>query len=409
MAQVIENKLLKQAELFERDPLQDVIRQEIRRVIERVLGEEIKAAVGAGSYERTEGRVGYRHGTRQRNLSTSAGAVQVEVPRGRLFKADGSTEEFESEVLRRYKRRTKQVDDAILAIYLSGCNTRRVKMALRPLLRGVPLSKSTISRLVAGLKEEFEAWRGRRLDEEKIVYVYADAIHIKVRMAGRVSKVPVLGTVGVRETGEKVLLSLDLMGSESTETWRSALQGLVDRGLRRPLLVIADGGDGLLNAIEMVWPGVDVQRCTVHKLRNILAHAPEHAHADLEVDYNRIVYARSSAAARAAKEFFMRKWGKRCPGAAKSLEEAGDWLFTFFKYPQAQWKSLRTTNVIERVNGEFRRRVKTQASLPTEDAVLLVLFGLVASGQIRMRRINGWQEMHRVVLTPKMDAASGAS
>jgi len=395
MAKVITRKDFKQAELFDRDPLDQVIRQEIRKAIEKTLKEELDAALGASRYEHSEERLGYRHGPKSRELSTSSGVTELDVPRARLFKKDGSTEEFQSQVLRRYKRRMKKVDDAILAIYLSGCNTRRVKQALRPLLRGVPLSKSAVSRLVAGLKEQFEAWRTRTLGDEKIVYLYADAIHVKVRVAGRVCSIPVLASVGVRETGEKVLLSLEVRGSESTEAWRGILQDLSDRAMSRPELVIADGGAGLLAAIQTVWSGMPIQRCTVHKLRNLLSYAPLHAQEELKEDYNKIVYAKTLEAALVAKESFLRKWNKRCPGAAKSLLEAGEHLFTFFKFPESQWKSLRTTNSIERVNEEFRRRVKTQASLPGEEAVTTVMYGLVASGQIKMRKIDGWEELRR--------------
>jgi len=158
--------------------------------------------------------------------------------------------------------------------------------------------------------------------------------------------------------------------------------------------VISDGNPGLAAALERVWPGVPRQRCTVHKLRNLEAKAPQHAHAELREDYHRIVYAQDRAAATRAHQAFLGKWRKRSPAVATSLEEAGEELLTFYAFPPSQWLSLRTTNAIERLQLEFRRRVKTQGALPGETAALRLLFGLLASGQIRLRRIKGFREIN---------------
>ncbi len=158
-----------------------------------------------------------------------------------------------------------------------------------------------------------------------------------------------------------------------------------------------DGHAGLRRAVELVWPRAAVQRCCVHKLRNLERKAPKHALAEIRDDFRRIVYAASADAARAAFVAFERTWAKRCPGVVTSLREGGEELLTFFCFPKAQWKTLRTTNVIERLHEEFRRRVKTQGSLPTEDAALVLLFSLVVSGQIKLRRIDGWRKIAAVL------------
>ena len=212
-------------------------------------------------------------------------------------------------------------------------------------------------------------------------------------MDGRVVSVPVLGVVGVLPDGHKHLLALELCGGESFPAWRGCLDDLVARGLRAPLLAIIDGNAGLRRAVGLVWPRAAVQRCCVHKLRNLERRAPKHALADIRDDFHCIVYAASADAARAAYLAFERTWAKRCPGVTTSLLEGGEELLTFFRFPKAQWKTLRSTNVIERLHGEFRRRVKTQGSLPTEDAAVVLLFSLVASGQIKLRRIDGWQKI----------------
>jgi putative transposase len=300
-------------------------------------------------------------------------------------------------MLPRYARRAKSVNAALIGMYLGGVNTRRVKAVLRPLLRGTPLSKSAVSRLVQRLKEAFETWRQRPLDGRRFVVMYMDAIYLKARFAGKVSSVPVLAVVGVTAKGEKVLVSLEAKGAESQEAWRSLMEGLVERGLKvSPKLVIIDGNAGLRAAVAMTWPKADVQRCTVHKLRNLLSHAPEHAHEAIREGFHRIVYATSLGEAKAAYEQMLKLWRKQGEAVARSLEEAGEELLTFFKYPESQWKALRTTNAIERLNLEFRRRIKTQSSFPTAEAALLLLFGLVVSGQVKMRRIDGWKELPNV-------------
>ena len=169
------------------------------------------------------------------------------------------------------------------------------------------------------------------------------------------------------------------------------------RGLRAPVLCVIDGNAGLRRAIEEIWPRSAVQRCCVHKLRNQERKAPKHALAEIRDDFNRIVYAANAEAARAAYTAFERAWAKGCPGVVASLREGGDELLTFFTFPTGQWKTLRTTNTIERLHEEFRRRVKTQGSLPNEDAALILLFSLVASGQIRLRRIDGWRKIPTVL------------
>ena len=146
-----------------------------------------------------------------------------------------------------------------------------------------------------------------------------------------------------------------------------------------------------------MWPRAAVQRCSLHKLRNMERKAPKHALAEIRDDFHRIVYAASADTARGAFAVFERTWSKRCPGVVTSLREGGDELLTFFAFPKAQWKALRSTNVIERLHGEFRRRVKTQGSLPSEDAAVVLLFSLVASGQIGLRRIDGWRRIAAVL------------
>jgi transposase-like protein len=370
--------------------LSELIHQQVRVAIETAVHEELRAALGTSPYERSEVRRGYRNGTKARTLTGPTGPVALTLPRATLF---AGAKEWTSRIVPRYQRRMPQVNEAVVATYLAGGNTRRIRGALQPLLKAAPLSKSAVSRVIATLKDGLEAWRTRSLADLDVIYVYLDGFALRVRSAGKVVGVPVLGVVGVLPDGRKHLLALELCGGESLAAWRGCLDDLVERGLRVPVLAIIDGNAGLRRAVGLVWPRAAIQRCCVHKLRNLERKAPKHALAELRDDFHRIVYAANSDAARVAYAAFERAWAKRCPGVVASLHEGSDELFTFFSFPKAQWKTLRTTNVIERLHEEFRRRIKTQGSLPSEDAALVLLFSLVASGQIKLRRIDGWRKI----------------
>ncbi len=373
--------------------LGELIHEHVRAAIEAAVHEELHATLGVQRYERHAARRGYRNGMRTRTLTGPSGPLALTVPRATLF----GGQEWGSTLLPRYQRRLPAVNEAIAATYLAGGNTRRIRGALQPLLRAAPLSKSAVSRVVATLKDGLETWRTRTLADADAIYLYLDGFALRVRSAGRVVSVPVLGVVGVLTDGRKQLLALDLCGGESFAAWKGCLDDLAARGLRAPVLCIVDGNAGLRRALSLVWPQAAVQRCCVHKLRNLERKAPKHALPAIRDDFHRIVYAASADAARGAYAAFERTWGKRCPGVVTSLREGSEELLTFFRFPRVQWKTLRTTNVIERLHEEFRRRVKTQGSLPGEDAALILLFSLVASGQIRLRRIDGWRKIATVL------------
>ena len=154
-----------------------------------------------------------------------------------------------------------------------------------------------------------------------------------------------------------------------------------------------DGNPALATVLRAAWPKIAIQRCTVHKLRNLLGKAPRRLHEELAEDYRRMIYAATPDAVLAARKRFRTKWRRACPGVVTSLDEAGDDLFTFLQFPPSQWKALRTTNALERINEEFRRRTKTQSMLPSEEAVLVLLFGLLHSGAITLRRLDGWRDL----------------
>jgi putative transposase len=386
----------------EKGALEELMRERIRATIEAIVDEELAAALGASRSARVGAiRTGYRHGKRARTLTTSLGATTFAMPRARMEADNGRDYEWQSRIIQRYQRRTERVDEAILGVYLSGTNTRRLRGALAPLLRGAPLSKDAVSRLVGRLREDFEAWAQRDLGELKVRYLFLDGWYPRVRIGKRRVRVPVLVTLGVCANGQRVVLDLRLAGGESEQAWLDAVRSLGARNLGTPVLAVIDGNPGLAAALKVQWPTLALQRCTNHKLWNLLAKAPAHLREELAEDYRRMIYASSREAIEQARVGFLRKWKLRCKAVSTSFEEAGDDLFTFAAFPSSQWKALRTTNALERINEEFRRRTKTQASLPNEEAVLFLLFGLLRSGQVRLRRLVGWQDL----TSPQMEAA----
>jgi putative transposase len=255
------------------DTLESRAREWIRGFIEGLVEEELTAALGVERSVRVgEARRGYRHGVRPRTVTTSLGPTSFSMPRARVFEGEAA-KEWSSQVLPRYQRRTARVDEAILGLYLSGANTRRIKGAL-PLLRGAPLSKDAVSRLVGRLSEDFDAWRRRDLSGEKVVYLFLDGWYPRVRLGKRRARVPVLVTMGVREDGSRVVLDFRLAGQESVAGWRDAVVNLSERGIGVPKLAVIDGSAGLQKALGEVWPKIAIQRCTAHKLRNLEGKAP---------------------------------------------------------------------------------------------------------------------------------------
>ena len=349
------------------DPLEDAIRFRVRAFIEAVVAEEAQAALGGRArYQRSGAPKGYRNGHRHRQLVGTFGALTVSLPRVRLLDGDGGEKEWRSQTIQAYKRLTKRAEAIIANTYLAGTNTRRVRRALAGLFGG-KVGKDAVSRAWRKVKTDWESWQARDLSGEDIVRLILDGTGVKARLDGRVLSIPLLVVLGVRRDGQKVLLAVKNMGGETEAAWRHVLEDLLGRGLKAPELLIVDGGKGLEAALASLWSDIPVQRCTVHKERNLLAHAPKALHDEVKTDYTDMMYAENAEQVRKKRKAFLAKWRLRCRGVADSLEQAGERLFTFLRYPPQQWKSLRTTNAIERLHGEFKRRVKTQCALPNAE------------------------------------------
>jgi transposase-like protein len=387
------------------DPLEQALREGVQTYLRELLELEVTAALGRLRYGRQTDAKGRRNGHRSRELVSTMGRMQIAVPRARVMDEAGKAREFRSALLPRYRRLTPAALALIAGAYLAGVNTRRVRRALGSLFGGA-VSKDTVSRAWHKVQTDFEAWGKRDLSTESIVRLILDGTVVKVRLDRKATTLSILVVMGVREDGQKVLLALRAMGGESKEAWREVLDDLLQRKMRPPALVSSDGGKGLAAALAALWPNVPVQRCTVHKHRNLLAHAPKKLHDEISADYTDMIYAKTVADVQAKRKAFLRKWRLKCRAVAESLEEAGDQLFTFLRYPASQWKSLRTTNAIERLHEEFRRRIKIQCVLPCAQTACMLFWALLASGQITLRKVDGWQTLNQPPCELELDRAA---
>src|SRR6266852_2835275 len=389
------------------DPIEMGVRSQVRGFIEGMIEAELETVLSRPRYGRPTktrdaadnvpaGLSGHRHGHRSRSLMGTFGQVQISVPRARLMNADGKTIEWKSKTLPAYQRRTRAADALIAGAYLSGTNTRGVRRALAALFGGA-VGKDTVSRVWRKVQGVWEAWNNRSV---------ADGTVVRVRLDKKATSISLLVVLGVREDGQKVLLAVKNMGGETKEAWRAVLDDLVKRGLRKPELLIIDGGAGLEAALTAIWGDVLTQRCTVHKHRNLLANAPERLHDEITSDYTDMIYADTPQEVQKRRKAFLRKWRLRHSAVANSLEEAGDRLFTFTTLPPSQWKSARTTNAIERLHEEFKRRIKTQTVLPSADTAAMLFWALLASGQIIMRKVDGWHTLSQKPSAQLVDVAA---
>jgi transposase-like protein len=387
------------------DPLETAVRGRIRGFIEEMLEAELHAALQRGRYDRHGTTRGHRHGHRARQLVGTFGRVTLSVPRARLAGADDQTSEWRNQTIPAYRRLTKRAEALIAGAYLSGTNTRRVRRALGALFGGA-IGKDVVSRAWHKVQTDWEAWQKRDLSKGDIVRLVLDGTVVHVRLDKHATRLSVLVALGVRRDGQKVLLGLKNMGGESEAAWRAFLDALATRGLGAPELAIVDGAPGLEAAIAALWPQVPVQRCTVHKHRNLLAHAPKKLHDELSADYTDMIYAKTVKEVDAKRKAFVRKWRLKCQAVVDSLDEAGPRLFTFLRYPPEQWKSIRTTNAIERLHEEFKRRIKTQCLLPCAQTACMLFWALLASGQIALRRVDGWDTFHVPPADQNLDLAA---
>ena len=347
---------------FEHDVKLDVearVRQGVKAVLEEVLEEEMAEHLEAGYRELTPTRRGERNGHYQRNLLTPAGKIErLEVPRDR----EG---EFATEVFERYKRMTGDVEEAVLEMYLSGISVRKIAGVTEALSR-VKVGKDAVSRIARRLEEEQREWRERPLGEKEYPYLYLDATYLKVRWGASVTSMALLACVGVDEEGFREVLAVEVAGSEKGAAYASLLRGLLDRGLKGARLVVSDDHEGIKAAVFGELPGVDWQRCVVHFERNVLAHVPTSSTAEVAEDLKAIFKVRREKTAQALAEEFVELYVKRFPKAVAVFEAGISDALTYLGYPGSHHARLRTTNMLERLFREVKRRTRVVGVFPNE-------------------------------------------
>jgi putative transposase len=306
---------------------------------------------------------------------------------------------------------TKGAEAPIAGAYLSGTNTRRVRRALSAVFKGA-VGKDVVSRTWRKVKGDWDAWNARSLKDEPSVRLILDGTVVRVRLDKKATSISLLVALGVREDGQKVLLAVKNMGGESEAAWRALLDDLVKRGLKTPELVIVDGAPGLDAALAVLWSDVAIQRCTVHKHRSLLARVPGRLHDELSADYKDMIYVGTKQEIATKRKAFIRKSRLKCKAVADCLEEAGDKPFIFTRFPKSQWKSIRTSNAIERLHEEFKRRIKTQTVLPSAETAAMLFWALLASGRSRCARWMAGRASPRSLpirsLTSPLDAVTSS-
>ena len=347
---------------FEQAVKRDVearVREGVKAVLEEVLQEEMTQHLDAGYRELTPTRKGERNGYYQRNLLTPAGRIErIEVPRDR----EG---EFVTEVFERYKRMTGDVEQAVLEMYLSGISTRKIA-GVTDALSKVKVGKDAVSRIASRLEEKQKAWRERPLGEKAYPYLYLDATYLKVRWGASVTSMALLACVGVDEEGFREVLAVEVAGSEKGAAYTSLLRGLVDRGLKGVRLVVSDDHEGIKAAVAGELAGVGWQRCVVHFERNVLSHVPASAMGEVAEDLKAIFKVRREKTARALAEEFAALHGERFPKAVSVFEAGIGDALTYLSFPGSHHARIRTTNMLERLFKELKRRTKVVGVFPNE-------------------------------------------
>ena len=372
------------------ETLEKVARLGARLLLQSALEAEVTEFLGRNRYERRAlakaARAGSRNGFAPFTVKSTAGPITLERPKLR-----GTDTAFASRLLGAGVTRTNALESLVIAGFVRGLSVRDVEAALAEALGPeATVSRSTVSRICEAIKEEFDAFKNADLSEIELEYMFLDGSHFKFHAGAKAE--PVLVAWGVDTAGKPHLLGLEPGSSESTDAWADFLRGMTARGLRPPLLVISDGGPGLIGAVELVLEKSLRQRCLIHRARNLLAKVPKHAQGTVKAEYWAIFDGiedapGDGAVAEATKraKAFSAKWGRLYPAAVECLNDGFEHLTTYLRFPKEHWKRIRHSNFIERTFGETRRRVKVIGRLPGERSCLSLVWAVLD------RASRGWR------------------
>jgi putative transposase len=375
--------------------LESMARCHIQDWLQQLLEVEVTDFLGRMKSERkgpVDARPGYRNGFgKPRRLATSFGTLTVQRPRVR-----DCEDAFESKLLPLFVRRTDELGSLLPELYLHGLARGDFELALRGLLGdGAPLSESSIDRLKARWQEEFSAWCRRDFSELEIVYVWADGIYVKAGLEK--DKACLLTLVGATREGDKVLLSLTSGYRESEEGWAEVLRDLKERGLNEPKLLCADGHLGIWSAVAEVWPSCAEQRCWNHKIRNVADKLAKRDQASALKLLKAIPYAPTKKEAERRRDSFVSAYAKVAPKAVKCLLDDWERLVTFYAFPKAHWKHLRTTNVVESPFATVRLRTDAAKRFKKVENATALMWKVLLVAEKSFRKLDGAEHLRDVL------------
>jgi transposase-like protein len=360
---------------------QELLREKMRAAIwitlAAILEEEVSAFVGAAPYQRSASRRDQRNGTYTRDLVTTVGKVDnLPVPRTR--------QGFRTQVFERYQRRQTQLDEAIGEMFVYGASTSRVGEVVET-LTGTRPSASTVSRVFHTLDDEFAAWKTRPLAAH-YAYLFADGTYFNVIYDTQGQKMPILAVIGISASGEREVLAFTVGERENQQAWEDLFEQLKQRGVQSVSLWVTDGHQAMRNALQLKFPGTPRQRCIKHKMDNVLGYIPDSQRDQVQPELKAIFYQANRQKADQVVAAFSEKYAAVYPTAVECLQRDLEACLTFYAFPESHWKTIRTTNVIERLFNEVKRRShKMAAAFRNESSCLLMFYAVVRS--LKFRRI----------------------
>ncbi len=346
----------------------DFLREIVERVLQELLEAEMTQHIGAAPHERTNTRMGHRNGHKPRTLRTRVGTLNLLVPQDR----EGT---FSTGLFSRYQRNEKALVLALMEMYVEGVSTRKVKEVTEELC-GTSFSKSLVSSLAGSLDSELRAWRMRRLEAKAYPYLFVDARYEKARVDGRVVSQGVLVVLAVRNDGFREILALEVADTESEATYHELFRSLKARGLRGVELVVSDDHEGLRAAVERHFQGASWQRCQVHYARNLLGMVGHARRKELAEGLRGVFAAPSREVALQLTSELAARWRQSHPRVAEHLEEHIEECLSCLAFPESHRRRIRTTNGLERLNQEIKRRSRVVRIFPNREACLRLVTAL---------------------------------
>jgi transposase-like protein len=377
------------------ETLETMVRDKIKGFIEDILDEEVTSLLGRKSYERFRDKIdvstGKRNGYgRPRRLSLMSGTVTIRRPRIR-----GLEERFESKVLPLFKRRSKEIGEMLPELYLHGLSSGDFELALRGLLgEGAPLSASSIDRLKAKWKLEYDEWKTQDLSSVKAVYQWADGLYVK---AGFEKEKAALLTIICADTdGKKRFLAVESGYRESAESWADILRDLKKRGLKFAKLTVADGALGLWAALRDLNPEGDEQRCWNHRIVNILDAIPKNLQTEAKELLTDMPYADTQGECEKLRDGFIKRYKKSCPKATDKIMVDWERMVAFYNYPKEHWRHLRTSNIVESPFASIRLRTNASKRYKKIENATAMIWKLMQVAEKSFNRLNAWELMPAV-------------